>query len=71
MIIDDIIYVGLLLGLIGFGNYFRTIKNPFNKQWVSTGVGFFVSLIVSGWDIFHPIAMTIVCAVILSQLAPR
>ncbi|KAH0546357.1 lysophospholipid acyltransferase 7 [Cotesia glomerata] len=71
MIIDDIIYVGLLLGLIGFGNYFRTIKNPFNKQWVSTGVGFFVSLIVSGWDILHPIAMTIVCAVILSQLAPR
>ncbi|XP_057318858.1 lysophospholipid acyltransferase 7 [Microplitis mediator] len=71
MMLDDIIYVGLLIGLIGFGNYFRYIKNPVSKQWISSGVGFFVSLIVSGWDILHPIIMTIICAAIISQLSPR
>ncbi|XP_034935363.1 lysophospholipid acyltransferase 7 [Chelonus insularis] len=71
MFIDDIIYVGILLGSIAFGDIFRKIKNPNTKQWVSTTVGFIIAFIVSGWHIVHPICITFINALIISQLSHK
>ncbi|KAK0162097.1 hypothetical protein PV327_008462 [Microctonus hyperodae] len=71
MLIDDLIYVGILLGIIGFGSIFRNVKNPNEKKWISTAVGIFVSFIVSGWHIIHPILMTIINAAIISSVSRR
>lgn len=71
MLIDDIIYVGVLLGIIGFGSIFRNVKDPNSKKWISTAVGIFVSIIVSGWHIVHPILMTIINAAIISSASRR
>ncbi|KAK0162098.1 hypothetical protein PV327_008463 [Microctonus hyperodae] len=70
MLINDIIYVSVLLGCIGFGPIFRSVKNPNKKQWISTAVGIFIATIVSGWHVAHPILTTIINATIIS-VAPR
>lgn len=70
MLINDIIYVSVLLGCIGFGPIFRGVKNPNTKKWISTAVGIFVATIVSGWHVAHPILTTIINATII-YVAPR
>lgn len=71
MFIDDVIYVGLLLVSVGVGSFFREIKNPVTKQWVSTALGLSISFIVSGRHVAHPLICTLVNAVILTQCPMR
>ncbi|XP_043283396.1 lysophospholipid acyltransferase 7 [Venturia canescens] len=71
MFIDDVIYVGLLLISVAFGSFFREIKNPATKQWVSTALGLTIAFIVSGRHVAHPLICTLVNALILTQCPMR
>ncbi|XP_046608573.1 lysophospholipid acyltransferase 7 [Neodiprion virginianus] len=66
---DDIVYVLLLLFCIGFGHFYREIKDPLAKQWTGTGVGFAVAFLATGSQIIHPIFVTLVNAVIVTRLS--
>ncbi|XP_063995610.1 lysophospholipid acyltransferase 7 [Diachasmimorpha longicaudata] len=71
MLIDDIIYVIVLLLCIGFGEVFRGFKDANTKQWVSTGFGLLVGFVVSGVHILHPIISTVIAAVLITNLSHR
>ncbi|XP_012258883.1 lysophospholipid acyltransferase 7 [Athalia rosae] len=66
---DDIVYVILLLFCIGFGHLYRNISDPIAKQWASTLVGFAVAFIAAGTQIIHPIFVTFVNALIITQIS--
>ena len=69
MLLEDIVYVLILLLSTWFGQYYRKIKDPFAKQWASTLYGLFVVITVSGIHVAHPIVCTLVNAVIITQLS--
>lgn len=69
MLLEDIVYLGLLLLSIWFGQYYRKIKDPFTRQWVSTLYGLLVVTTVSGSHVVHPIICTLVNAIIVTQLS--
>ncbi|KAL7288396.1 hypothetical protein TKK_0017486 [Trichogramma kaykai] len=71
MLLDDLIYVGLLLLCIGFGKYYRQIDSVQLRQWVSTGLGLALVLCVSGTHAIHPIFSTVVNAIIVTRLSPK
>ncbi|XP_022187440.1 lysophospholipid acyltransferase 7 [Nilaparvata lugens] len=65
MELDDIIYLLILFSCIGFGHFFRQIKDKENQKWIATGVGFLVVFLVSGRHILHPIFCTAINALII------
>lgn len=69
MLLEDIVYLGLLLLSIWFGQYYRKIKDPFTRQWASTLYGLLVVTTVSGSHVVHPIICTLVNAIIVTQLS--
>lgn len=69
--LDDIIYLLLLFGSIGFGSVFRSIKDPKNRQNISSLVGFIIVLIVSGRYTVFPLICTFVNALIIKYLDKR
>ncbi|XP_033214251.1 lysophospholipid acyltransferase 7 [Belonocnema kinseyi] len=71
MLLEDIVYVLILLLSTWFGQYYRKIKEPFLKQWASTLYGLFVVTAVSGTHVFHPIVCTLINSVILTKLPPK
>lgn len=71
MLIDDIIYVAVLVLCIAFGKVFRDIKDAATKQWVATGFGVLVGFVVSGVHIVHPIICTVITALLLTNLPSR
>jgi len=71
MLLDDVIYVGLLLLCIGFGKIYREIESPRNRQWIGTAVGLFLVTLVSGVHVTHPLLCTVVNALVITQLSPK
>lgn len=65
MKIDDIIYLSLLVASMGFGLYYRTIKNPEKKKLIGAGLGLLIVVIVSGVHALHVIISTAICASII------
>lgn len=55
MPIEDVIYLALLLGCIGFGSIYRRMDNERvnRKRWIGSAVGFLLIVIVSGYHVFH------------------
>ncbi|XP_052865365.1 lysophospholipid acyltransferase 7 [Anopheles cruzii] len=50
---DDVIYLVLLGSCIGFGQYYRKIRDPGQKKLIGTAVGLLVVLSVSGFHMLH------------------
>ncbi|XP_011310278.1 lysophospholipid acyltransferase 7 [Fopius arisanus] len=71
MFIDDVIYLIVLLLCIKFGQVFRRFKDAESRQWISTGFGLFVTFVVSGVHILHPIISTVITAVLITKLSHR
>ncbi|KAJ8913222.1 hypothetical protein NQ315_016165 [Exocentrus adspersus] len=65
MIVEDLIYLSLLLFSMGFGVYYRTIENPDSKKKIGALVGFFIVFIVSGFHSLHVLISTFVNACII------
>ncbi|CAG0896922.1 unnamed protein product [Cyprideis torosa] len=65
MSLEDMIYVVCLLFSIGFGHFYREIRDPQKRRMVATFTGMILVLLVSGWDIIHPIIMILVNAAIV------
>lgn len=55
MSVDDIIYLALLLGCIGFGTIYRHLDNERvnRKRWIGSGIGLLLMLLTSGYHIVH------------------
>lgn len=68
---DDIIYLGLLIASIGFGQLYRRISHTETKKWVGTVVGVIVIVIVSGWHTLHPLLLTAANTLILLFVSKR
>lgn len=62
---DDIVYLVLLFSCIGFGHFFRNVRNKEVKKWTATIVGFLIVFIASGRHILHPLLCMIVNGVII------
>lgn len=71
MNLDDIIYLSLLLFSMGFGYYYRPIKEKEKKKWIGTAAGVFIILVVSGIHILHNIITVIVNSLIILFLDKR
>lgn len=71
MNVDDIIYLSLLLFSMGFGYYYRPIKDKQTKKWIGTAVGIFIVLVVSGVHILHNVITVIVNSFIILFLDKR
>ncbi|CAH1395928.1 unnamed protein product [Nezara viridula] len=65
---DDIVYLILLFGSIGFGSFFRSIKNPKDRQNISSLIGFIIVIIVSGRHTVYPLICTLINALIIKCL---
>lgn len=55
MVMDDVIYIALLMGCIGFGPIYRLLNNErvTRKRWIGSAVGFLLIIIVSGYHVVH------------------
>lgn len=62
---DDVIYLSLLFFSIGFGYYYRTIKDQDLKKNVGTIVGILLTFIVSGVHILHSFVTILVNTLII------
>jgi lysophospholipid acyltransferase 7 len=62
---DDIVYLSLLFFSIGFGYYYRTIRDKDVKRNVGTLVGLLLTLIVSGVHIVHSFVTVFVNTLII------
>ncbi|XP_042217763.1 lysophospholipid acyltransferase 7-like isoform X3 [Homarus americanus] len=62
---DDIVYLGLLITSIGFGQIYRRLGTPEARKWVGTCVGLGLTVAVSGWHILHPLLLTATNVLIL------
>ncbi|XP_014206154.1 lysophospholipid acyltransferase 7 [Copidosoma floridanum] len=71
MLLDDVIYVCLLLLCIGFGKFYRSIECPRQRQWLGTAFGFGLVACVSGTHIAHPLVCTLVNGLIITRLSPK
>lgn len=65
---DDVIYLSLLFFSIGFGYYYRTIKDANSKKNVGTLVGILITTTVSGVHIIHSFITVLVNAFIILNL---
>lgn len=65
---DDIVYLSLLFGSIGFGKVLRSIDCPDTKKNVATLVGVIIVFIVSGLHIIHPLVFVGINAIIINFL---
>ncbi|XP_064084909.1 lysophospholipid acyltransferase 7-like isoform X1 [Macrobrachium nipponense] len=63
---DDVIYLGLLIGCIAFGEVYRKVQEPETRKWIGTCVGLVVVLAVSGIHLLHPVFLTITNILILT-----
>lgn len=68
MLQDDIIYVLVLLVCVGFGHYYRQIRDVGARQWAATGFGLLACLIVTGKELVHPIICTLVSGIIITKV---
>lgn len=68
---DDVVYLSLLLFSIGFGYFYKQIKDPQQKKLVGTGIGILVVFIVSGIHIIHPVVCTLINTGIILLLPKR
>lgn len=52
---DDVIFLSLLLGSIGFGTIYRQLSNERvnRKRWIGSGVGILLVMMVSGYHTLH------------------
>ncbi|XP_058795095.1 lysophospholipid acyltransferase 7 [Phymastichus coffea] len=71
MLVDDVIYIGLLLSCIGFGKIYRGIESPQTRQWIGTGFGFILTAVVSGYHVTHYLLCTVVVALAVTRLTPK
>jgi lysophospholipid acyltransferase 7 len=62
---DDVVYLSLLFFSIGFGYYYRTIRDKDVKRNVGTLVGLLLTLIVSGVHIVHSFVTVFVNTLII------
>lgn len=55
MAIDDVIYIALLLGCIGFGTIYRLLdpERVNRKRWIGSAMGILLITIVSGYHTVH------------------
>ncbi|CAL4091818.1 unnamed protein product, partial [Meganyctiphanes norvegica] len=65
---DDIIYVCLLLGTIGFGSIFRKLPSSEVRKWVGSVMGLVMITMVSGIHVLHPLTLTAINIGILTYL---
>lgn len=67
MNVDDIIYILLLLGCIGFGYVYRQLdhENVSRKRWIGTIVGVSIVIVVSGLHVIHVLFGFAVSALII------
>lgn len=68
---DDIIYLAILLSCIGFGYFYREIKDVNQKKQIGTAVGLLVILLVSGVHIIHILVTFLINAVIILLVSKR
>lgn len=71
MLLDDLIYVGLLLLCISFGKVYREIESPRTRQWVGTTLGLFLVFLVSNTHVLHPLICTLVNALVITRLSSK
>ncbi|KAJ8665289.1 hypothetical protein QAD02_006951 [Eretmocerus hayati] len=71
MLLDDVIYVGLLLCCIAFGKVYREIESPLKRQWVGTALGLTLITLVSGVHVTHPLLCTLINALVITRLSPK
>ncbi|XP_008202594.1 lysophospholipid acyltransferase 7 [Nasonia vitripennis] len=71
MLLDDVIYVGLLLLCIGFGQVYRGVESTSKRQWLGTALGLSLATLVSGPHIAHPLISTLVTALLVTRLSPK
>ncbi|XP_058448557.1 lysophospholipid acyltransferase 7 [Malaya genurostris] len=62
---DDIIYIVLLGLCIGFGQFYRKIKDSEQKKWIGTAVGLLIVLTASGFHTLHMLFCYLVCSLII------
>lgn len=62
---DDIIYVVLLLLGIGFGHFYRRIRDVDLKQAVGTAFGIAIIIFTSGINSLHIFITFLICSVII------
>lgn len=65
MIVDDIIYLALLVFSMCFGVYYRTIENPDLKKKLGALIGFVIVFIASGFHCLHVLVSTLINACII------
>lgn len=71
MDLDDIVYMSLLISCVGFGYYYRNIKDKNQKKWIGTGVGLFIVIIVSGVYVWHSFLTFLVNAAVILFIPKR
>ena len=71
MLLDDLIYLLLVLTTIGFGEVLRRFSNANSKQSVATAVGFAIVFIVSGFHTLHCVLTAAVNALIILFVSPK
>lgn len=73
MSVDDIIYIFLLLGCIGFGYFYRRLdkSNVSRKRWIGSAVGLSLIVIVSGLHTAHILITFSVSALIIRMTSVR
>lgn len=64
---DDIIYVVLLLLGIGFGHFYRKIRDVDLKKAVGTAFGVAIIIFTSGINSLHIFITFLICGVIIKQ----
>lgn len=66
---DDVIYISLLLGCIGFGYFYRRLDGKISqKKWIGSAIGCALILIVSGLHVAH-IVITFTISSLIIRLA--
>jgi lysophospholipid acyltransferase 7 len=68
---DDVVYLSLLFFSIGFGYYYRTIRDKDVKRNVGTLVGLLLTLIVSGIHIVHSFVTVFVNTLIILYIPKK
>ncbi len=68
---DDMIYASLLLVSLFFGGVIRRQKSATQKQWISSGFGLSLVLIVCGVHTLHSLVTAFVNSLIIVFFHPR
>lgn len=67
---DDIVYALCLLLCIGFGKYFRTIKDDSQRKLIGTAVGVVIIFVICGIHALHCFLSFTLCALIITKTNP-